>query len=79
MITGKEAAMPLGIVDGRSGETTVKNQGLTIRQHFAAMAMQALYSNNLMVDRFGCGETVAEEAVKLADALIAELNKTTTP
>lgn len=43
--------------------------GLTKREYFAAMAMQAISFNGLNYN------AAAEDAVKYADALIAELNK----
>lgn len=45
-------------------------QGLTKREYFAAMAMQAIAANQnmLFVD-------VAEQSVQMADALINALNK----
>lgn len=47
--------------------------GLTKREYFAAMAMQGMlpHPELLIVD-----EGVAKDAVMMADALIAELNKT---
>lgn len=53
-------------------------KGLTIRQHFASLAMQGLLVRYKIDQRFGNGEDypmVAETAVQQADALIAELNK----
>jgi hypothetical protein len=50
---------------------TVQN-GLTIREHFAAMAMQGLLAGQHFRDS---GEMCAESAVAFADALIAELAK----
>lgn len=50
--------------------------GLTIRQEFAARAMQGLASS--LDDRElteGLAQAIVREAVLLADALIAELNK----
>ncbi len=46
------------------------NKGVTIRQQFAAMAMQTILSCNDY-----CPEVSAETAVRYADALINELNK----
>jgi len=45
--------------------------GLTKREYFAALAMQGLLANPA-VDML---ETTAAKAVKIADHLIAELNK----
>ncbi len=47
--------------------------GLTIRAHFAAMAMQGLLSDHNLTQALS-GD-IAEMAVEAADALIAELNK----
>ena len=44
--------------------------GLTIRQHFAVSALQGLCATDMTIQ-----ESV-ETAVMMADALIAELNKT---
>lgn len=57
--------------------------GLTIRAHFAAMAMQAYLSNPLALEAVaasGRSSTeieagYASDAVRMADILIAELNK----
>jgi hypothetical protein len=46
--------------------------GLTIREYFAAMAMQALLSDPNITTTYS---HYAENAVQAADALIAELNK----
>lgn len=69
IITGNEPAMPHPVHEGRSG--------LSIRQHFASMAMSGILTNSEMVndkdDR--SVEWTAVASVKFADALIAELNK----
>lgn len=61
------------------GSATFWETGLTIRAHFAAMAMQGLLSNPLLenaIDGPKCVyATIAGDALKHADALIAELNK----
>ena len=46
------------------------NKGLTKREYFAAMAMQAM-ANNINLSY----EAVAFESVKLTDALLKELDK----
>ena len=46
-------------------------EGLTKREYFAAMAMQGLLANDS-----GLITSKARDAVKAADALIEELNKT---
>lgn len=53
------------------GNQNENMHGLTIRQHFAAMAMQGR-----CVDPKTSIEDLAKEAVRIADALINELNKT---
>ena len=45
-------------------------QGLTKREYFAAMAMQGTMTSSCSVD------IIAEIAVKMADALLVELEKT---
>jgi hypothetical protein len=55
--------------------------GLTIREHFAAMALQGMLANQLTgmaaakVRREESMEMLARDAVGHADALIAELSK----
>lgn len=75
-ITGNEPAMP--------SNGLITYGGLTIRQHFAAMAMQALLSDvevqrwiqeDPRYDGDNFKNVVAVNSVEFADALIAELNK----
>ena len=71
-ITGDEPAT--GIVQGRE----FFEPGLTIRQHFAAMAMQGLLANKyFQVYKEGelSTDKLSRTAVDAADALIEELNK----
>lgn len=51
--------------------------GLTIREHFAALAMQGLCANHSMVDNIDLESAawLASKSVLAADALIAELAK----
>ncbi len=55
------------------------SNGLTVRAHFASMAMQALFSNNTAVEAFAENASNRSEivvaAVGIADLLIAELAK----
>ncbi len=69
-----------------SGDQVVREQGfgLTIREHMAALAMQGLCSSPLFRavievhnTEEGACQSVAMSAVGLADALIAELAKST--
>lgn len=68
---------PVSGTYNRVGQAENKNGGLTIRELFTLEAMKARLLNVSMYDRHGCQyEAVAHDAVKWADATIAELNKT---
>lgn len=57
---------------------SVYHPGLTIRQHFAGLAMQGLLTNYVANGHYGNHESfplVEEMAVSCADRLINELNK----
>jgi hypothetical protein len=82
-ITGNEPAMPflkwneagygdcVTIYDSNGGKQHLPyTEGLTIRQQFAAMAMQALIGRGGLF-----GDQVAREAIKHADDLIDKLNE----
>lgn len=82
MITGNEPYNPSNYVD-EDGNVAYGN-GLTIRQYFAAMAMQGIKSNIELCKVCDTAakamnitqqEAIAKMSVKDADALIAELNK----
>ena len=45
------------------------NKGLTKREYFAGLAMQGMASSDLTY------EDIAHDAVKMSDAILAELNK----
>ena len=45
------------------------NKGLTKREYFAGLAMQGMASSDLTY------EDIAHDAVKMADAILAELDK----
>ena len=47
--------------------------GLTKREHFAGLAMQAVISNSRQADK--TAESVADFALRHANALLAELDK----
>lgn len=74
MITGNEPAMPLDY-DLADTTTRVIALGLTIRQHFAAIAMQGFIASFGGHDLTHIDD-IAHDSVMAADALIAELNKT---
>ncbi|MEC8917150.1 MAG: hypothetical protein VX796_05970 [Pseudomonadota bacterium] len=69
MSNGDIPAMPVKSVADYQG------LGLTKREHFAAMAMQGLISSFGSHDVWNSSE-VASDAVIFADALLAELERT---
>jgi len=74
-LTGEEPAMPQDYDTVRQGMAEKEQcTGLTIRQHFAAMAMQGMLAacNGCTGDHLG---NLASCSVKAADALIEQLNK----
>jgi hypothetical protein len=82
-LTGNEPAMPVNEeVTDRIDQNVKIYTGLTIRQHFAAMAAQGILSANKQIEygdyenmRSMSPSEVANQAVCIADALIDELNK----
>jgi len=78
MITGKEPAFPEVLVPNGKGGTLDSYKGLTKREYFAAMAMQGFcqfFSDSYADQDARTYKTSARLAVKMADALITELNK----
>lgn len=86
-ITGNEPANPIvnsegvissiGFID--SSQLRFKDaRGLTIRQHFAAIAMQG-YIASFTGDNIGKSDDVAKRSVEYADALISRLNEKPNP
>jgi hypothetical protein len=67
MLEGNEPAFPF---EGGDNNGSQPYSGLTVREHFAAVAMQGLIANGRMAP-----EDVAGEAVTHANALIMELNR----
>jgi len=59
---------------GLPSETTYY-QGLTKREHFAAMAMQGLCANTYAIEKLSTRE-LGREAIFVADETLAELEKT---
>ena len=58
------------------GNPTYDVAGMSLRDYFAAKAMQARIANPSLFERFGCtAEEVAVDSYKFADALIAEREK----
>ncbi len=81
-ITGSEPAMPTpvefdegGMKDHRIDNSTWHMPGLTIRQHFAAMAQSAIISSTRGWPTADDIKEISKRAVIAADALISELNK----
>ena len=76
-----ESAMPItGFATDASGAfctEVIHQKGLTKREHFSGLAMQAYLMGNLQHPDVAMmpAEEVAREAVAYADALLAELEK----
>ena len=68
-------AMPLSLNPGEFAADGMNVDGLTKREYFAAMAMQGLIASWGQHDVTDFGE-IASDAVLAADALLAELEKT---
>lgn len=64
--TTTDGNAPVNYVHGEA--TQYDNTGLTKREHFASMALAGM-------SQYGDPVFIAEQSVKIADALIAELNK----
>lgn len=75
---GNDKAFPLISPDG-----TGVNQGMSLREYFAAKAMQGLLANSEWMEKYKGvsylmpNHAVAENAIGYADALLAELSKPT--
>ena len=54
------------------GELTVVDGGMTLRDYFAAKAMQGLLADSNVI---GSTKNVSTAAYKMADAMLAERNK----
>ena len=73
-------AMPTPYMDqacGGGGELYCDQSGLTKREELAARAMQGILANGSLIDVIGDAESewVAMNAIRIADALLAELDK----
>lgn len=53
----------------------IKSPGLSKREYFAVMALQGLIANPELSQGYSSCMEKAQEAVELADALLAELSK----
>jgi hypothetical protein len=74
MSRANESAYPYQHVASPGSEV---GYGLTIREYFAAMAMQGLLASGKWCVNEVIGHTTAEYSVRAADALLAELTKVT--
>lgn len=76
MSIGSESAFPRS--ETLTQIDTIDYPGLTKRELFAAMALQGMISNHLVVPHFKSSdyETYAKGAISHADALLAELERT---
>lgn len=60
------------------GDVAKTEAGLTLREHFAGLALQGLLQGHFAHyghDNFWAPHAVADHAIECADALIAELSK----
>ncbi len=75
MENGKKPAFPLGQAENFRWSDGV-DLGLTKREYFAGLAMQEVFSYALKNELpNGLFQTAAIDAIKMADALLAELDK----
>lgn len=82
MIDANERAFPVSAsYSDDNPQVLIPTGGLTIRQHFAAIAMQGIlasWGSESMPESKGI-ELMARTSIEAADALIKELNKTPQP
>lgn len=80
-ITGNEPAYPKSAFYHPDGGLDQPNDGMSLRQHFAGLAMQGLVMQQLPVDRAlneansTLVNSIAAASVKMAGALISALNQ----
>jgi hypothetical protein len=72
MENGRQNVYPITIED--NGNPSVTHLGLTKREYFAGLAMQA-YVSNYFGGSEGDIEYCVKKSVKTADALLAELDR----
>lgn len=76
MSRADDAAFPIPAIAGPNGDWIWGAAGLTVREHFAAMAMQGLLANSTYdLNGKGIVSLIANSSVRMADTLIAELAK----
>lgn len=72
--TGEESFRLASEKDRREGIYLSSNMGITLRQHYAGLAMQGLLASYGTHDVTEYSE-IASDAILAADALIEQLNK----
>ena len=72
MNTGGPAFPALPISRELNGELVYQAEGLTIRDYFAAKAMQAIFSNPDITDTNKVKDWVAISSYSMADAMLKE-------
>lgn len=63
---------------GRTRTVTVNDGGMTLREHYAGLALQGMYANSAIIDApwDSTAKWMATEALRAADALIEALENT---
>lgn len=83
MSRANDAAYPVNTTNESNPGAFEPHFGLTLREHFAGLAMQGILANeasaNFAPRVHGAHVDIAGAAVKMADALLAELSKPVTP
>ena len=79
MSRGNYPAFPIPHFQRQDGELQWGDFGLTIREHFAGLAMQAILTGAVTRGCPGHEWTDQQMSMKVADALIAELEKPAAP
>lgn len=75
---GGPAFPHLGLYPGTDGNLhpiATQEFGLSIRDWFAGMALNGMYSNQSLIDTFSHHTTMTSEAYHAADAMLAEREK----
>lgn len=81
-ITGNESVNPIVFEqDNGYGVRMMhfESSGITLRQHFAAKAMQGCIASSSGLIQWPNKDEIAAKAVEYADALIKKLNETKNP
>ncbi len=81
-ITGNEPVNPIVFEqDNGYGVRMMhfESSGITLRQYFAAKAMEGCIASTSSLEQWAKKEEIAAKAVEYADALIKKLNETRNP